>query len=129
MEGAMLGPVVITAGLLALLAGLPRAACADVTLPGLISDGMVLQQRTPVRLFGNADPGEVVTVSLQNQTGRATTGADGRWMVTLPAAARGRPVHNDDCGQKPDCFKQRAGRRGVGCVRSIQHGMVRQRGR
>jgi hypothetical protein len=38
------------------------ALLADVKLPALISDNMVIQRDAPVRIFGKADPGEAVTV-------------------------------------------------------------------
>jgi sialate O-acetylesterase len=77
---------VATAGI-----GSATAARADVTLPFLLSDGMVLQQKAPVRLYGKASPGEKVTVSVQGKTVRATAGKDGAWDVTLKSLAPGGP--------------------------------------
>ena len=45
------------------------AARADVKLPSLISDGMVLQQQTPVRIWGWADDGEQVSVNIKAKLG------------------------------------------------------------
>ena len=42
-------------------------AVADVKLPALISDNMVLQQGRQVAMWGTADAGEQVTVSLGEQ--------------------------------------------------------------
>jgi len=56
---------------------------ADVKLPALISDHMVLQQAVPVRVFGWADAGESVTVQFAGQTATAMTGADRKWSVWL----------------------------------------------
>jgi sialate O-acetylesterase len=42
------------------------SAQANITLPAVISDRMVIQQTAPVRIWGHADPGESITVSLQN---------------------------------------------------------------
>ena len=41
------------------------ASCgrADVRLPNIISDGMVLQQKTAAPIWGKAAPGEKVTVT------------------------------------------------------------------
>ncbi|MDC7684827.1 sialate O-acetylesterase [Asticcacaulis sp. BYS171W] len=58
-------------------------ALADVKLPNLISDHMVLQSGQPVAIWGKADAGEKVTVKLAGQTVRATAGADGKWKVML----------------------------------------------
>ncbi|MBN2512427.1 MAG: hypothetical protein JXB18_05765 [Sedimentisphaerales bacterium] len=38
-------------------------AAADVKLPSLFADGMVLQQHSKVAVWGWAEPGEKVTVS------------------------------------------------------------------
>ena len=58
-------------------------ASADVQLPPLFSDGMVLQRDLQVPVWGTADPGESITVSLAGQD--VTTKADsaGKWMVKL----------------------------------------------
>lgn len=71
-------------------------ARADVKLPAVISDGMVIQRGLPVALWGWADPGEKVTLELvvtapradgsSSGFGEATTvtaDADGKWSVTM----------------------------------------------
>lgn len=68
--------------LIAFLA-LAANAFADVRLPGIISDHMLLQRDMPVRIFGKADPGEAVTVAFRGQTARTVTDAVGRWEVWL----------------------------------------------
>ena len=65
-------------------------ARADVKLPALISNGMVLQQGMSVPLWGWADEGEAVTVEFQNQKVTATT-KDGKWMVRLKSLKAGGP--------------------------------------
>ena len=66
-------------------------AAADVRLPGLISDHMLLQRNAPVRIFGQATPGEPVSVTFRGQTARVAADPLGRWEVWLqpmtPAAA------------------------------------------
>ncbi len=59
------------------------ASQAEIKLPALISDHMVLQQGAPVRIWGKADPGESVTVQFQNQTASANADATGKWAVFL----------------------------------------------
>ena len=56
---------------------------AEVKLPGIISDHMLLQRDQPARVFGKADPGEAVTVAFRGQTARTTADALGRWEVWL----------------------------------------------
>jgi sialate O-acetylesterase len=58
-------------------------AHADVKLPAIVSDHMVLQQEKPANVWGWADPGEKVTVQLGGKTTETTTGADGRWNLRL----------------------------------------------
>ncbi len=58
---------------------------ADVKLPALFSDHIVLQRGKPVAVWGWADPGEEVTVKFGEQSKKATAGKDGAWKVTLDA--------------------------------------------
>lgn len=68
-----------------------QQAAAQVRLPRLVSNGMVLQREQPVRIWGWAAKGEKVNVAFQGKTYQATTGADGQWRVTLPAMKAGGP--------------------------------------
>jgi sialate O-acetylesterase len=68
-------------------------ARADVTLPAIIGDHMVLQQGVDVPIWGTADVGEQVKVTLNEQHKSATADAGGRWMVHLDALeASNEPV-------------------------------------
>lgn len=69
---------------LLLASGLPTStALADVTLPAIFSDHMVLQADAVAPVWGQAEPGEAVTVTVGRQTKSAKAGADGRWEVKL----------------------------------------------
>ncbi len=68
------------------------AAMAEVRLPALFSDHMVVQQQMPVPVWGWASPGEKVTVSLGDQTADTTADKDGRWSVKLGALEAGGPL-------------------------------------
>lgn len=79
-------------GLLLLLAGAGlQAAFADVRLPKIFGDGMVLQRNKPIAVWGWADPGEAVTVMLNRQSKRVTAGSDGTWQLKLGAEQAGGP--------------------------------------
>jgi sialate O-acetylesterase len=81
-----------TAVLLALLAAASSAA-ADVKIPTILGDRMVLQRDKSVPVWGSAEAGEAVTVDFAGQKKTATAGADGAWRVVLdpmPASAEGR---------------------------------------
>ncbi|MBO7418403.1 MAG: 9-O-acetylesterase [Bacteroidaceae bacterium] len=58
---------------------------AKVRLPHLIGDNMVLQQQTDARLWGWADAGKTVkvTVSWNNDTYTAKADTQGKWKVTV----------------------------------------------
>ncbi|HAX43739.1 MAG TPA: sialate O-acetylesterase [Prosthecobacter sp.] len=70
--------------LAALLLSTAVPALADVTLPALFSDHMVMQADVNAPVWGWADAGEEVTVSLAGHQATARTGADGRWRTNLP---------------------------------------------
>ncbi|MFM8826285.1 MAG: sialate O-acetylesterase [Actinomycetota bacterium] len=70
--------------LAALLSALTAAgARADVSLNNMFGDHMVLQQGIHNRVWGKADPGEKVTVTIGGQTHSTTAGAVGRFEVKL----------------------------------------------
>ena len=68
-----------------------QEAAAQVRLPRLVSNGMVLQRDRPVTIWGWAASGEKVSVSFQGKTYRATAANDGQWRVSLPAMKAGGP--------------------------------------
>ncbi len=70
---------------------LSSSAVADVSLPNIFSDHMILQRRQPNRVWGKASPGEKVVVSIGDQSHAATAGADGAWQVTLAPLETGEP--------------------------------------
>jgi sialate O-acetylesterase len=65
---------------------------ADVRLHSLFSDNMVLQQEMRIPVWGSADPGETVTVTLNSQTATAMPDAKGKWMVKLTPMKAGGPL-------------------------------------
>ena len=67
------------------------AARADVRVPSVIGDNMVLQQGRKVRLWGTAEPGERVAVSFKGSGARATADARGRWEVFIGPLKAGGP--------------------------------------
>lgn len=77
--------------LLAAASAMAGASRADVSLPALVADNMVLQQSAPIRVFGKADPGESVVVTIQNRRAQTTAGPDGNWLTTLDPLAAGGP--------------------------------------
>jgi len=75
---------------LALIFAVTLAARAEVRLPGIFSDNLVLQQGARVPVWGWADDGEVVTVSFRSQIVRAKT-KHGKWLVKFNRLNAGGP--------------------------------------
>src|SRR3972149_2785574 len=67
------------------------SARADVRLPKVIGDHMVLQQGTSVPIWGWADAEEKGTVTLGQSAASATACSEGKWMVKLDAMEAGGP--------------------------------------
>lgn len=64
---------------------------ADVLLPKLISDGMVLQRDAKVNVWGWADPNEKVTVSIDGKMYSTKADASGNWLLKLKKHKAGGP--------------------------------------
>lgn len=71
---------------------LSASAHADVTLPSIFSDHMVLQKNVAVPVWGWADPGEKVTVSIAGQSRTATADAAGNWKLKLGKLSADSPL-------------------------------------
>jgi len=69
----------------------PKSATANVRLPRLVADNMVLQRDSKLSLWGWVDSGENVTVQFHGQ--RVTTKPDkhGRWSTTMGPFTAGGP--------------------------------------
>jgi sialate O-acetylesterase len=66
---------------------------ADVKMPAIFGDHMVLQQDLPTPVWGTADPGETITVKLGDRSAKTTAGSDGKWSVKLaPTPPNSQPV-------------------------------------
>jgi sialate O-acetylesterase len=79
---------------LALFSGLflPNLLQAELHLPAIISDHMVLQQNQANPIWGWDTPGTHVSVSFAGQTKSSTAGTDGRWEIKIdPGPANATP--------------------------------------
>lgn len=63
---------------------LPRPLLADVILPQVFGDSMVLQSDASLPIWGIARPGESVAVSLDGDQRRTVADDPGQWRVTFP---------------------------------------------
>ena len=66
---------------------------ANIRLPSILCDNMVLQQKSPAKLWGWGDPGEKVTVasSWNNTIDSTTTDGNGKWLLTIQTPDAGGP--------------------------------------
>ena len=64
---------------------------AEVRLPRVISDGMVMQRDAKVNVWGWAAANEKVTVRFHDKVYTTTADAKGNWSITLPVMKAGGP--------------------------------------
>jgi sialate O-acetylesterase len=87
-----LANLVATLALLNTLICCALPARADVKLPAMFTDHAVLQRDMPVPVWGSADPGEEVTVTIAGQTHKTKADEKGKWRVTLEPLKVGDPL-------------------------------------
>ena len=75
-----------------LLLALTITASAQLSMPKVFGNHMVLQRDTEIPVWGKAMPGSEVTVQFDNKQMKVLTGVDGKWMVHLPQCKAGGPV-------------------------------------
>lgn len=78
---------------LALLAASVTAVCANIRLPAVIGDNMVLQRGEKASIWGWADPGEGISIrmSWHRSPRRVVADRDGKWMLKVDAPKPGGP--------------------------------------
>ena len=69
--------------IIALVAAASGPLSANVKLPAIISDHMVLERSAKVPLWGWADPGEDVKISLNGTSAATKADAEGKWIAVL----------------------------------------------
>ncbi len=80
---------------------LTDTSLAELMLPSVISDNMVLQQGKTIVIWGWADPGCQVTVSIGGNKNGANADGSGAWRVRLPALKPAGPyTMNITCGSE-----------------------------
>ena len=77
--------------IIALMLTLGLTAGAEVKLPQILSDGMVVQQGRPLTLWGTADPGEQFEIKVvKGKKATVTTDSLGQWRAQLPPLKPGK---------------------------------------
>jgi sialate O-acetylesterase len=73
------------------LASIASFGHAEVTVPHMLSDHMVLQRNRPIHFWGWASPGEKVTATLHGATASAVADGIGHWSIDLAPQPAGGP--------------------------------------
>jgi len=64
---------------------------AQIKLPRLISDGMILQRDTKVNIWGWASANENIELDFKGKKYKTTTSEEGKWSIQLPSQKAGGP--------------------------------------
>ncbi|MFT4205382.1 MAG: sialate O-acetylesterase [Chitinophagaceae bacterium] len=75
------------------------AATAQVKLPRLVRDSMVLQRDKPVHIWGWASRGEKIQVRFNGKKYITRTSNDGKWQLDMQPTAAGGPFQMDISGK------------------------------
>lgn len=67
------------------------ASFAQISLPAVFSDHMVLQRNKEIPVWGFAGPGEKISIRFHQQTEQTTANAAGEWMIRLKPETAGGP--------------------------------------
>ncbi|WFB37841.1 sialate O-acetylesterase [Kiritimatiellota bacterium B12222] len=70
--------------LITLLLFFPFFLCAELSVPHIFSDHMVLQRDRTVPVWGKAEPGDTIRVDIGDVQMETVAGLDGRWRVDFP---------------------------------------------
>jgi sialate O-acetylesterase len=86
-----LNHLMMTLSVLCLALAFAPPARAEVRLPAIIGDNMVVQQGVQARIWGWAEPNVRVTVSMAGKSAMAAADAQGRWEVRIGPFKAGGP--------------------------------------
>ena len=81
------------------------SAQAEVQVPAIIGDNMVLQAGIKVRIWGKANPGERVTVLFNSKAAQATADQQGQWQTFIGPLSAGGPFELTIKGSNSLTFK------------------------
>ncbi len=75
----------------ALIALISTVAVAEVTLPNIFTDHMVLQRNQENPIWGTANANEKITISIASEKVSTRSDKDGKWRAKLPSLPAGGP--------------------------------------
>jgi sialate O-acetylesterase len=80
-------------------------ATAQIKLPAIFSDNMVLQRNAKIPIWGTEKPGQQIIVKIQQQRKTTKADRDGKWRVDLAAMPTGGPYELAVSGVETITFK------------------------
>ncbi len=84
----------------------PATLFADVKMPAIFGDNMVLQTSAKTPLWGSADPSEKITITAGDQKAEAAANADGSWTTAIDLSHAGdKPFEVTVSGKNTLAFK------------------------
>lgn len=75
---------------------------AQLRLPRLVSDGMVLQRDTKLNIWGWAKSNETIVIDFKGKTYHTVANAAGEWKIVLPEQKAGGPFEMQVKGEKEE---------------------------
>ncbi len=81
----------IVAAVALFLSSCTKTSKAEVSLPNIFSDHMVLQRDAPIPVWGRSDPGASIKLKLAQQTVTTQADEDGKWKAFLEPMPAGGP--------------------------------------
>lgn len=82
-----------------------NAATAQIKLPQLVRDSMVLQRDTKVNIWGWAAPGENINANFNGKKYQTKAGSDGKWLFQLVPMKAGGPYTMELSGKNKIILK------------------------
>ena len=71
---------------------------AQVSLPRLVRDSMILQRDAKINIWGWAAKNEKINIKFNGKSYKTTTGNDGKWLIQLQPMKAGGPYTMDIAG-------------------------------
>ncbi len=75
----------------AVLLAVSAVVCAEVRLPKIFGSNMVLQQKSIIKIWGYADPGEKVKVKIADRFSECNANNNGKWIAEISELKAGGP--------------------------------------
>jgi len=84
----------------------PQFVSAQIKLPRLVRDSMILQRDAKINIWGWATKNEKISIKFNSKNYKTTTGSDGKWSIQLPAMKAGGPYTMDIAGSNKISLKE-----------------------